>query len=86
MGNTYVKQFKFNAEQFDDSNLVPSGEQIFFNSPPTGDNGGAHALVAGTNGSGKSETLLTLILSLALRYSPEEVNFLVIVRLSRYSH
>lgn len=58
--------------------ILESGEQIFFNSPPTGDNGGAHALVAGTNGSGKSETLLTLILSLALRYSPEEVNFLVI--------
>lgn len=58
--------------------ILESGEQIFFNSPPTGDNGGAHALVAGTNGSGKSETLLTMILSLALRYSPEEVNFLVI--------
>lgn len=58
--------------------ILESGEQIYFNSPPTGDHGGAHALVAGTNGSGKSEALLTLILSLALRYSPEEVNFLVI--------
>lgn len=33
MENTYVKQFKFKAEQFDDSNLVPSGEQIFFDNP-----------------------------------------------------
>ena len=58
--------------------ILESGEQIFFNSPPTGEYGGAHALVAGTNGSGKSEALLTLIFSLALRYSPEEVSFLVI--------
>ena len=58
--------------------ILENGDQIFFNSPPTGDNGGAHTLVAGTNGSGKSETLLSMILSLALRYSPEEVSFLVI--------
>ena len=58
--------------------VLENGEQIFFNSPPTGDNGGAHALVAGTTGSGKSEVLLTTILSLALRYPPDEVGFLVI--------
>ncbi len=58
--------------------VLENGKQIFFNSPPTGDNGGAHALVAGTTGSGKSEVLLTLILSLALRYPPEEVGFLVV--------
>ncbi len=58
--------------------ILENGEKIFFNSPPTGDNGGAHALLAGTTGSGKSEVLLTLILSLALRYPPEEVSFLVI--------
>ena len=58
--------------------LMENDEKLMFNSPPTGDNGGAHALVAGTTGSGKSETLLTLILSLALRYPPEEVGFLVI--------
>lgn len=58
--------------------VLENGEQIFFNSPPTGENGGAHALLAGTTGSGKSEVLLTLILSLALRYPPEEVGFLVI--------
>ena len=58
--------------------VLENGEHIFFNSPPTGDNGGAHALVAGTTGSGKSEALLTTILSLALRYPPDEVGFLVI--------
>lgn len=58
--------------------ILENGDQIFFNSPPTGDNGGAHALVAGTTGSGKSEVLLTLLLSLALRYPPDEVGFLVI--------
>lgn len=58
--------------------ILENGEHISFSSPPTGDNGGAHALVAGATGSGKSETLLTLIISLALRYSPEEVGFLVI--------
>lgn len=58
--------------------ILENGDKVFFNSPPTGDNGGAHALVAGTTGSGKSEVLLTLILSLALRYPPEEVGFLVI--------
>lgn len=69
-----------------DSKLAPSapfgilenGEQILFNSPPTGENGGAHALLAGTTGSGKSEVLLTIILSLALRYSPEDIGFLFI--------
>lgn len=58
--------------------ILENGEKIFFNSPPTGDNGGAHALLAGTTGSGKSEVLLTIILSLALCYPPEEVSFLVI--------
>lgn len=58
--------------------ILENGNQLFFNSPPIGVNGGPHALVAGTPGAGKSETLLTLILSLALRYPPEEVSFLVI--------
>ncbi|WP_217995616.1 FtsK/SpoIIIE domain-containing protein [Sanguibacter suarezii] len=34
---------------------------------------GPHALVAGTTGSGKSELLQTLILTLALAYSPDEL-------------
>lgn len=58
--------------------ILENGEEIYFNSPPTSDNGGAHALVAGTTGSGKSEVLLTLLLSLALRYPPDEVGFLVV--------
>lgn len=39
---------------------------------------GPHGLVAGTTGSGKSETLMTWILSLAVNYSPEDVSFLLI--------
>lgn len=39
---------------------------------------GPHGLVAGTTGSGKSETLQTYILSLALNFSPQDVAFLII--------
>lgn len=39
---------------------------------------GPHGLVAGTTGSGKSETLQTFILSLAMNYSPDEVAFVLI--------
>lgn len=39
---------------------------------------GPHGLVAGTTGSGKSETLQTFILSLAMNYSPNEVAFILI--------
>lgn len=39
---------------------------------------GPHGLVAGTTGSGKSETLQTYMLSLALNFSPDDVNFFVI--------
>lgn len=39
---------------------------------------GPHGLVAGTTGSGKSETLQTYILSLAIEYSPIDVAFLII--------
>ena len=39
---------------------------------------GPHGLVAGTTGSGKSETLQTYILSLAVNYSPEDIGFFVI--------
>lgn len=37
-----------------------------------------HGLVAGTTGSGKSELIMTLILSLACSFSPEEVAFALI--------
>lgn len=39
---------------------------------------GPHGLVAGTTGSGKSELLQTYVLSMAVRYHPYEVGFLII--------
>ncbi len=39
---------------------------------------GPHGLVAGTTGSGKSELLISYILSMACTYSPEDVNFVII--------
>lgn len=39
---------------------------------------GPHGLVAGTTGSGKSETLQTYLLSLAIAFSPEDVGFFLI--------
>lgn len=39
---------------------------------------GCHGLVAGTTGSGKSEFLQALILSLAINYSPKEIAFVLV--------
>ncbi|MGN0691093.1 MAG: FtsK/SpoIIIE domain-containing protein, partial [Oscillospiraceae bacterium] len=39
---------------------------------------GPHGLVAGTTGSGKSETIQTFIISLAMNYHPNEVAFILI--------
>jgi S-DNA-T family DNA segregation ATPase FtsK/SpoIIIE len=39
---------------------------------------GPHGLVAGTTGSGKSETLQTWMLSLAINYSPDDISFFII--------
>ncbi len=39
---------------------------------------GPHGLIAGMTGSGKSEFIITYILSMALNYSPEEVSFILI--------
>lgn len=39
---------------------------------------GPHGLVAGTTGSGKSETIQTFILSLAINFSPDDIAFFII--------
>ena len=39
---------------------------------------GPHGLVAGTTGSGKSETLQTYMLSRALNYSPDDIGYFII--------
>lgn len=39
---------------------------------------GPHGLVAGTTGSGKSETLQTYILSLAINFSPDDIGYFII--------
>lgn len=39
---------------------------------------GPHGLIAGMTGSGKSEFIITYILSLALNYHPDEVSFILI--------
>ena len=39
---------------------------------------GPHMLVAGTTGSGKSETIISFLLGLVLRFRPDEVNFLLV--------
>ena len=39
---------------------------------------GPHGLIAGMTGSGKSEFIITYILSMAMNYSPEEVSFILI--------
>ncbi len=39
---------------------------------------GPHGLVAGTTGSGKSEALQTMIVSIAMNYHPDEISFVLI--------
>lgn len=39
---------------------------------------GPHGIIAGTTGSGKSELLRTYVLSLAMRYKPSDVQFILI--------
>ncbi|WP_445853175.1 FtsK/SpoIIIE domain-containing protein, partial [Chloroflexus sp.] len=39
---------------------------------------GVHGIIAGTTGSGKSEFLLTFLMSLAVRHSPQRLQFLLI--------
>ena len=39
---------------------------------------GPHGLIAGTTGSGKSEFIITYILSMCMNYSPDDVSFILI--------
>ena len=39
---------------------------------------GPHGLIAGSTGSGKSEFIITYILSLAINFHPDEVQFVLI--------
>lgn len=39
---------------------------------------GPHGLIAGSTGSGKSEFIITYILSLAINYHPDDVTFIII--------
>lgn len=56
--------------------VAPSGDTFFIDMHEKYH--GPHGLVAGTTGSGKSESIITVILSLAVNYSPEEVAFVII--------
>ncbi|MGD8730597.1 MAG: FtsK/SpoIIIE domain-containing protein [Anaerolineales bacterium] len=49
---------------------------LVFSAKQGGD--GVHGMIAGTTGSGKSELLLTLIASLAAKYDPRIVNFVLV--------
>lgn len=41
-------------------------------------NHGPHGLIAGTTGSGKSEFIITYILSMCINYSPDDISFILI--------
>lgn len=56
--------------------VLNGGKQFYFDIHEKGH--GVHGLVAGTTGSGKSEVLITWILSMAVLYHPYDVNFVVI--------
>ena len=49
---------------------------LVFSAKEGGD--GVHGMIAGTTGSGKSELLLTLIASMAAKYDPRIVNFVLV--------
>ncbi|MDE6093117.1 MAG: type VII secretion protein EssC, partial [Ruminococcus sp.] len=56
--------------------VAPSGDTFFIDMHEKFH--GPHGLIAGTTGSGKSESIITVILSLAVNYSPEEVAFVIV--------
>ena len=56
--------------------IDPNGDEIYLDIHEKAD--GPHGLVAGSTGSGKSEFLITYILSLAVNYSPDDIAFVLI--------
>ncbi|MDF7641252.1 type VII secretion protein EssC [Bifidobacterium sp. ESL0784] len=56
--------------------LDPQGEPFYLNLHEKFH--GPHGLIAGTTGSGKSEFIITWILSMCVQYSPEEAAFVLI--------
>lgn len=54
----------------------PSGNQIYLDAHEKYH--GPHGLIAGTTGSGKSEFIITYVLSLAVNYHPDDVTFVLI--------
>lgn len=56
--------------------IDPSGNQIYLDAHEKYH--GPHGLIAGTTGSGKSEFIITYVLSLAINYHPDDVTFVLI--------
>lgn len=56
--------------------LMSGGKQLVLDIHDKAD--GPHGLAAGTTGSGKSELLISWILSMAVNYSPYDINFVLI--------
>ena len=74
-----AEQWRINEERDDLKCVIgmdENGRQITLDLDENGQ--GPHGLIAGTTGSGKSELLLSMILSLAVNYSPERLQFVVI--------
>lgn len=84
---SYIKAedfYKYDSilDENDDEFIIPFGIQIkgdsltqlslrLSDSTP-------HGIISGTSGSGKSELILAIVTSIALKYSPSEVNFAII--------
>lgn len=59
--------------------LTPDGDRLYLDMKEPGEGGvGPHGLMIGSTGSGKSETLRTLLVSLAATHSSEILNMLLI--------
>lgn len=56
--------------------IKSGGERFYFNIHEKGD--GPHGMVAGASGSGKSQMAQAWIMSMALQFSPEDVNFVLV--------